>query len=778
VRVMQLMTWQQRLSALVALRRMGPALLSAARLFHAASSAPAPPLSPSAAAGGGGGGTTSAAAQFTNGWPADTPEPTQAAEVGRQMLTILCAHMDTTLSTMTHNTADAGEEAEAAARLADVAAAACLVLGARDALASEVFPRFQRSGLLPPLLTALESYILAGDLASPAPEIVQALVEHFASLGLPARVERCVLKMDLLSLDLNQLIPLCVRHGLYSALLHVFAGAMGDFHSPAALLLVASAAAAEAKKSVAAVEEQEEEEEERKIVADKEKDAWRPQLLSPILSSHFSDADSPVSTPSSLAALSGSASFSDSAARAVLNVDEGLRLGYKLLVFLRCCLLGQKYPPGAGDVAPEEQHRVRARAAAFLLRSSALSVWEAWQTWGVLGRGAGSGGGSGSGCGTALVELTMLPKSIKDPHPALRYLVRMDPGATLSMLRSALANWDALEADLREFTPSVVGEAASLGERSVTQAFVDAVVALLEEGAFADRGPSTREGGGEAAALRFLAEHLAANRAAVGVPAALRILEHLTAAAQSGGVGAMPPAEREAIFADVAARVGAEAAPAERRRAAWLARAAGFLQAEAAVRMAEGSRDEALACLARDARFPAAAFKYARETLVDPGLSQQERAKFADAVLARTADLVLLDAEAAAALVSECLPASRGAALSSLAPRPELQFAFLRAVVRQQQQQAVEVGEGGNGGGQGLGVSTFKRLSLLKKELYRFSCSSSCPSYLAVHIIVSFQPPFISLSIHPAGRGSRPTPRPTARQPCRLRPLRPPALPV
>lgn len=33
---------------------------------------------------------------------------------------------------------------------------------------------------------------------------MQALVEHFVSLGAPEQVERCVLKMDILSLDLNQ----------------------------------------------------------------------------------------------------------------------------------------------------------------------------------------------------------------------------------------------------------------------------------------------------------------------------------------------------------------------------------------------------------------------------------------------------------------------------------------------------------------------------------------------------------------------------------------------
>lgn len=41
-------------------------------------------------------------------------------------------------------------------------------------------------------------------LPCPPGQVMQALVEHFAAAGRPEAVERCVLKMDLLSLDLNQ----------------------------------------------------------------------------------------------------------------------------------------------------------------------------------------------------------------------------------------------------------------------------------------------------------------------------------------------------------------------------------------------------------------------------------------------------------------------------------------------------------------------------------------------------------------------------------------------
>lgn len=124
---------------------------------------------------------------------------------------------------------------------ARVAICTCLALGAHAVLFDRVFPLFQAAqtgyehqaagggggggggGPLPAFLTALEPHILADRLHTLAPEVVQALVEHFtaapggrAQPGAPqppqaaageegaARVERCVLHLDVLSLDLNQ----------------------------------------------------------------------------------------------------------------------------------------------------------------------------------------------------------------------------------------------------------------------------------------------------------------------------------------------------------------------------------------------------------------------------------------------------------------------------------------------------------------------------------------------------------------------------------------------
>lgn len=103
-----------------------------------------------------------------------------------------------------------------------------------------------------------------------------------------------------------QLIPLCIRHRLFAALIHIFTRALQDHQTPAALLLVAAAAAAEAEAQAATAE----------------------------------GADGQAGA----AALQADTGVGEAAA--LLSARDSLRLGYKLLVYLRCCLLGRNYPPG------------------------------------------------------------------------------------------------------------------------------------------------------------------------------------------------------------------------------------------------------------------------------------------------------------------------------------------------------------------------------------------------------------------------------------------------
>ncbi|KAM3381430.1 hypothetical protein P3S68_007003 [Capsicum galapagoense] len=81
-------------------------------------------------------------------------------------------------------------------------------------------------------LELLEPYILKDMLGSLPPEIIQVLVKHYSTKGWLRRVEQCVLHMDMLSLDFNQVVRLCREHRLHGALIYLFNKGLDDFRTP------------------------------------------------------------------------------------------------------------------------------------------------------------------------------------------------------------------------------------------------------------------------------------------------------------------------------------------------------------------------------------------------------------------------------------------------------------------------------------------------------------------------------------------------------------------
>lgn len=130
--------------------------------------------------------------------------------------------------------------------------------------------------------------------------------------------------------------------------------------------------------------------------------------------------------------------------------------------------------------------------------------------------------------------------------------------------------------------PDIASQLAPGGSgRTVAQSVVDAVVVLLESGAFASPLPGSPAAAasaaagepagavsGETAALRFLAAHLASNRAVVSGAVLLRVLGHLAqpTAAGAASPGDMPADEREAVFCDVIAAAAGGLGPADRQQ--------------------------------------------------------------------------------------------------------------------------------------------------------------------------------------------------------------------
>lgn len=75
---------------------------------------------------------------------------------------------------------------------------------AQDELFGGVYSLFKGHGHQAALLRKLEGPILRDQLPSLEPEPLQDLVNHFVAEGKPERVERCVLHLNVATLDLNR----------------------------------------------------------------------------------------------------------------------------------------------------------------------------------------------------------------------------------------------------------------------------------------------------------------------------------------------------------------------------------------------------------------------------------------------------------------------------------------------------------------------------------------------------------------------------------------------
>lgn len=116
----------------------------------------------------------------------------------------------------------------------------CVHIGKTEVICEDIYSRFESVGQKSTFLELLEPYILRDMLSGLAPEVMQAFVDHYSHCGWLERVEECVLHMTISSLDFNQVIKLCRKHGLYTALIYLFNSGLDDFTSPLEELLIAA----------------------------------------------------------------------------------------------------------------------------------------------------------------------------------------------------------------------------------------------------------------------------------------------------------------------------------------------------------------------------------------------------------------------------------------------------------------------------------------------------------------------------------------------------------
>uniref|UniRef100_A0A3B5B9C1 VPS8 subunit of CORVET complex n=1 Tax=Stegastes partitus TaxID=144197 RepID=A0A3B5B9C1_9TELE len=81
-------------------------------------------------------------------------------------------------------------------------------------------------------LESLESYIVADRLGHLTAPIMRDLLAHYHDNGMMDSLERCIVHLDVTSLDIQQVVQVCWENQLYDAMIYVFNSGMNDYITP------------------------------------------------------------------------------------------------------------------------------------------------------------------------------------------------------------------------------------------------------------------------------------------------------------------------------------------------------------------------------------------------------------------------------------------------------------------------------------------------------------------------------------------------------------------
>ncbi|CAO3585498.1 unnamed protein product [Absidia cylindrospora] len=109
---------------------------------------------------------------------------------------------------------------------------ACLSINDQDFLFETAYEQFAEHGVHGLFLQVLENYIVSDQLRDIPPAIMKDLVTHYSTHGRLTALERVIWHVNPQCLDIDQVVGVCQREGLYEAMMYVWNRSMDDFVSP------------------------------------------------------------------------------------------------------------------------------------------------------------------------------------------------------------------------------------------------------------------------------------------------------------------------------------------------------------------------------------------------------------------------------------------------------------------------------------------------------------------------------------------------------------------
>ncbi|XP_026164373.1 vacuolar protein sorting-associated protein 8 homolog isoform X2 [Mastacembelus armatus] len=109
----------------------------------------------------------------------------------------------------------------------------CLLLQRADLLFNQLYARLAENAVAKGVfLESLESYIVADRLGHLTTPIMKDLLAHYHSSGMMDSLERCIVHLDVTSLDIQRVVQVCWDNQLYDAMIYVFNSGMNDYITP------------------------------------------------------------------------------------------------------------------------------------------------------------------------------------------------------------------------------------------------------------------------------------------------------------------------------------------------------------------------------------------------------------------------------------------------------------------------------------------------------------------------------------------------------------------
>uniref|UniRef100_A0A8D3B736 RING-type domain-containing protein n=1 Tax=Scophthalmus maximus TaxID=52904 RepID=A0A8D3B736_SCOMX len=109
----------------------------------------------------------------------------------------------------------------------------CLLLQRADLLFSQLYARLVENTVAKgAFLESLETYIVADRLGHLTTPIMRDLLAHYHGNGMMDSLERCIVHLDVTSLDIQQVVQVCWENQLYDAMIYVFNRGMNDYITP------------------------------------------------------------------------------------------------------------------------------------------------------------------------------------------------------------------------------------------------------------------------------------------------------------------------------------------------------------------------------------------------------------------------------------------------------------------------------------------------------------------------------------------------------------------